>query len=402
MILLKRSFRRTSQINPWLVALAATTAWAAPGPAPGRASRPAQPGGAQGMCLSDPGGAVVYITPVFDTRLNPKVPIETGSIAREFHEYLKGRYSYDHRGNSPVMCMVGASTAAVEANKARLNAQIPTTGKEVQVDWKYQPDTAWVTASFAFQRTEGGYGSGPATQPTDYGYCISQPADGTVYLSAVFEAKPPQNLALWQIAFNKSLGGKHGDALRCSNGTLDQARRLLKARADGARAADRKVVDTGWKYGDPAAANAPAAKADPDPEPAAPPPPPPPPSAQARTFATNEMSEVMALCNNDRMISGAFDCSLVSRAVYNHRLAHWSADATPEPLAQLFAGDKLDCTTCLKQFASMWAASRAQSAGYPLAPAQCVGNRFADILKAKPYLNRVKEAFDAAMKACPK
>jgi hypothetical protein len=77
-----------------------------------------------------------------------------------------------------------------------------------------------------------------------------------------------------------------------------------------------------------------AKPADNDPEPAAPAPPPAPPSAQARDFATKEVAEVMALCNNDRMLSGAFDCNMVSRAVYNYRLAHWSAGATPEPLAQ--------------------------------------------------------------------
>jgi hypothetical protein len=71
----------------------------------------------------------------------------------------------------------------------------------------------------------------------------------------------------------------------------------------------------------------------------------------------------MALRNDDRMISGAFDCNPVSRVVYNCRLARLSADATPEPLAQLFTGDRLGCTQCLKQFAEMWAVSRAQSTG---------------------------------------
>ena len=110
----------------------------------------------------------------------------------------------------------------------------------------------------------------------------------------------------------------------------------------------------------------------------------------------------MQLCNNDRIVSGAFDCSMVSRAVYNYRIAHWGADATPEPVAELFTGDKLDCSACLKPFASAWAASRAPSQGFALAPAQCVGKRFVELLKAKPYLNRVKEFLDAAMKACPK
>jgi hypothetical protein len=127
-----------------------------------------------------------------------------------------------------------------------------------------------------------------------------------------------------------------------------------------------------------------------------------PPSAQARDFATKEMPEVTAKCNSDRVLSGAFDCSMVARAVYNHRLANWGAGGTPVPLEQLWTTDKLDCSQCVKPFAAAWAASRAQSQGLQLAAAQCVGERFASAIKAKPYINRVQEVFDAALVECKK
>jgi hypothetical protein len=127
-----------------------------------------------------------------------------------------------------------------------------------------------------------------------------------------------------------------------------------------------------------------------------------PPSAQARDFATKEMPQVTAKCNTDRVLSGAFDCQMVARAVYNHRLANWSAGGTPVPLEQLWTGDRLDCSQCVRPFAAAWAASRAQSQGLQLAAAQCVGERFASAIKAKPYINRVPEIFDAALVACKK
>jgi hypothetical protein len=114
------------------------------------------------------------------------------------------------------------------------------------------------------------------------------------------------------------------------------------------------------------------------------------------------MPEVTAKCNSDRVLSGAFDCSMVARAVYNHRLANWGAGGTPVPLEQLWTTDKLDCSQCVKPFAAAWAASRAQSQGLQLAAAQCVGERFASAIKAKPYINRVQEVFDAALVECKK
>ncbi len=362
----------------------------------------AQAGG-QGFCASELSDTVVYVTTIFDTGLNPKVRIVTHSIAREFHEYLKGRYGYKSRRDFPVQCGVMATVPEAENNKGKVLALVPSTSKQVEVDWKYLPDSAWVAASFVYQDDKDLDGSAPPREPADHGFCFSQPAEGALYVSAVFDGKPGVNIALWQIAYSKHLGPRNGfiGNVSCSSGSPKEGQRIVKARSDGVRAAGRKVIDTGWKY-DAAASTPLAPPPDEDREPAKPPPPPPPPSAQARDFATKEVPEVTALCGNDRMLNGPFDCSRVSRVVYNYRLAHWSADVTPEPLAQLFTGDKLDCTQCVNQFANMWAASRAQSNGYQQAPAQCVGTRFAESLKAKPFPNRVREFFDAAMKACPK
>jgi hypothetical protein len=160
------------------------------------------------------------------------------------------------------------------------------------------------------------------------------------------------------------------------------------------------VVDTGWKPGDAPAASAGPAKDD-DREPPPAPAPPPPPSAEVRRFATDEGTAVLALCQNDRLIDGAFDCYSVQRAIYNYRIAH--AGAPREPLQELFMGEKVDCSGCLKSgFVAMWAANRAMSNGFTQEKSQCVGKTFETSIRAHPFPHRVKDLFEAAMQACPK
>lgn len=345
------------------------------------------------FCYSDYSGqgSVMYMTQIFDTGLGrPEPGVDIFSpIAGEFLEYLKGRYDYKISSYYP--------GCTFERGRGQIKALAEQNGKQVvELEWNWSHDPA--TA-----------GVGPQGRPTDskdYGWCFSPGTSGTVYAAGPFQLKG-RLAENWNRAFGKFLADKYGlkAEASCDVGTtLAWAERRTKLHIQGARGGNRKVVETGWDWGSPAASSAPAAKPDDDPEPAAAAPPPPPPSASARDFATKEVPEVVALCNADKMVSGAFDCSMVSRVVYNYRLAHWSAAATPEPLAQLFAGDKLDCTQCVKQFVEMWAVSRAQSTGYvlPPAPAQCAGKRFAESIKAKPYLNRIKELFEAAVTACKK
>ncbi len=66
-------------------------------------------------------------------------------------------------------------------------------------------------------------------------------------------------------------------------------------------------------------------------------------------------------------------------------------------------GEQLDCSGCLKAgMLSVWAANRAMSNGFTSEKSQCVGKQFEASIKTHPFPHRVKELFEAAMKACPK
>ncbi|HEV2828898.1 MAG TPA: hypothetical protein VGW76_14985 [Pyrinomonadaceae bacterium] len=109
---------------------------------------------------------------------------------------------------------------------------------------------------------------------------------------------------------------------------------------------------------------------------------------------------MLAYCQNDRMVSGAFDCYCIQRALYNYRMEHAKDPGPPEPFASLFAKDKLDCSGCIAQFVLMWATSRAQSESLARPVAECVAKRFDTALRAKPYPSKVKQLFSAAIAAC--
>lgn len=116
----------------------------------------------------------------------------------------------------------------------------------------------------------------------------------------------------------------------------------MAARIAGARAAGKKVVNTGWKY-DPAAVattNARPAQRDEDPEPVQRPAPPN-PSRQASDTAAKEMPASLAYCQKDQAMSTVFNCDRFARVVYNYRMAH--LNETPEAVASLVASNKLNC-----------------------------------------------------------
>ncbi len=145
----------------------------------------------------------------------------------------------------------------------------------------------------------------------------------------------------------------------------------------------------------------PSPKVDDDPEPVAPSrPPAKTPPADIRQFATAEVPAALAYCETDRVIRGAFDCYCIQRAVYNYRMEHASEPGPPEPLASLFAKDKVNCSNCIGQFVTAWATSHAQSQSLTRPVAECVAKRFETALRAKPYPSHVKQLFAAAIAAC--
>jgi hypothetical protein len=229
-----------------------------------------------------------------------------------------------------------------------------------------------------------------------------------MYFSDVFDTISTGNYQALGNAFNDFLRKRYGfepqvDATCTPLNTVREAERNLKARVGGVRANNHKAVETGWKY-DPTAkitrpAPRPTPKEDDDREPA-PRPAPKTPSTDIRDFAQKEGSAALTLCQNDRIMSGAFDCYRVQRTVYNYRIAH-AGDAKPEPLGNLL--DKLDCNECIVDFrVKGWAQSAAQSRGLQPNAADCVVQRFLTDLHAKPYPARATQIFNGAITACKK
>jgi hypothetical protein len=351
------------------------------------------------FCFSDAAAPVVYFSAAFDTKLNPNVGNNAHPISREFYAYLKARYGFSSNSNYPMSCGFYSSTVLAEAGRAEIEGRMRREERKVvEVDWKYLPDEAAATASF--NRPAGDRNMLPAP-PADHGFCVAGPFDGPLYVSDVFDAVAPVSIAQWNITFLRFLGGKYGykGNIQCENGPLDVSRRVLKAAADGARIAGRKIVETGWKY-DADVTSAPAPRVDADREPPRPAAAAPNASTDARKLAGKEAPAVLAYCQKDRTLSVVFDCLRVQQAVISYRLAH-ADTSTPEPLASLFTGDKLDCTKCLDNYRqAAWAKRQALSQRMKAPVATCVSKEFVAKLRAKPYPNRVQEHFDAAVAAC--
>jgi hypothetical protein len=341
---------------------------------------------------------VVYFSGVFDTKLNPSVTNDAYPIQREFHAILKARYGFTTNSNYPVTCALSNSTALAEANRGVFEGRMRQERRQVvEVEWKYLPDDAAATVSF--NRT-GETRNPPPPLPADHGFCVAGRVEGPLYKSDTFDAVAPVSIGQWGVVWLRFLGARYGykGTIQCENATLDGARRILKAWGDGAQAASRKIVETGWKY-DAAASTAPAPRVDEDREP-----PRPAPGARAAAtdavkLAAKEGPAVQKYCLQDRTLSVVFDCLRVRKAVYSYRLAH--ATGTPEPLASLFTGDKLDCSECLDNYKpAAWAKRHALAQRMKAPVATCVSKEFVAKLKAKPYPNRVQEHYDAAAAAC--
>ena len=177
-----------------------------------------------------------------------------------------------------------------------------------------------------------------------------------------------------------------------------RALRHYSFHAQGARAGNKKVVETGWELSAAAAPTSQAAQPN-APNEARPAAPAATPSQEARDFATKDAQEALSYCNQDRALYRGLDCQKVHRAVYNYRMAH-TADGTPEPLATLLT-DKLDCSSCVDNMRTpAWAKQQAHGAGNKPAVSECVGQRIVAAFTAKPYVSRLKEIYEATLAAC--
>jgi hypothetical protein len=355
------------------------------------------------FCYSAGNTSAVYFSRVLDVTMQARTKISTLPLNNAFLYYLVEEYDYKSSSNFGGGCPLFANLSQAEARKQELIAEARRANMQVvEVNWNPGPIVET-------PRGDESVTIGPKVPPPSHTFCALGNAD-TMYFSAVFDTVGPLNVQAWNNAFKDFLSKTYGfeaevDATCTPLNTTREAEQVLSARIGGVRYNRHKAVETGWKFGSNTVASTrprpkPTPKPDDDPEPVAQRPAPAPPPADIRDFATKEVPQVMAYCQNDRMVAGAFNCDCIQRALYNYRMEHAKEPGPPEPFASLFAKDKLDCSGCIAPFVLAWATSRAQSASLPLPAAQCVAKRFDTTLRAKPHPSHVRELFNAAIAAC--
>src|SRR5882672_8271337 len=358
----------------------------------------------KGYCASDLNEPVIYVSAFFDAYVTSK--FSTQPLDSAFNDFLKAMYDYRTNSNYPTGCPLFQSLSQAEASKRQLETQGRQANKQiVYVDWNPGPGVE------PLQQAQGLR----APRLPRYTLCLSQGNENTVYFSAVFDTTASPNGGPWTNAFTQFLAGQYSFKARvvCNTLGLADAQRVLKTRVDATRAASRKAVETDWKY-DPntAAITQPAPRPTPKDDDDAEPqitqkqqrPATHAPSVDIRDFATKEAPVALSHCQSDRMMSGAFQCSCVQRAVYDYRIKHATEavpGAQPEPLVRLLAEDKLDCAECIvDNQVKKWAKGEAESRGLQPTQADCVADRFLTNLHAKPHPGRARQIFNNVVIVC--
>jgi hypothetical protein len=372
---------------------------------PGGVNSPvAQGNRTPGYCASETSGPVVYFSQIYDTKLKQPVSISTNMIAREYVEYLKGRYDYNTPSNYSAGCPIFTSMAQAETSKRDLEAPIRQANRQiVEVDWRYVVDEDLVAASYSHQGEDLAAVVANQRKPS-HTYCLSDSAQGTLYTTGPIETGGAPNLSLWYRGFDQLLRQKYSfkGRIECNLGSLPEVRRLVNARIEGARAAGKKIVDTGWKYDATAVAtsNPRPAQRDDDAEPV-PRPAPPNPSRQASDIALKEVPDSVAYCKKDPALSVVFNCESFGREVYNYRMAH--LNEKPEPVASLVASNKLNCAPCIDNVrVGLWISNHGAADHLDNRTINCVTQNVIVTLYKKPEANHLKEFYNEAVATCRK
>ena len=347
-------------------------------------------------CSAD-NGTVLYVTPMYDTQLRVG-SFSSDVIAREFGEYLKGRYDYSGRGGG---CPIFNRPMDVETSRRNLEAKARQAGEQVvEVDWRYVVDPDLLAASKSSGEDPVAIVAG--MRKTTHTYCMSDSAQGTLYTTGPTETGQAVNLSNWFRGFDQLLKQKYAfkGQIFCNTGSPQDIGRLMAARIAGVRAAGKKVVDTGWKY-DPnaVATNNPApAKRDDDPEPVQRPAAPN-TSRQASDAAIKEMPAAVAYCQKDPSMSVIFICDSFGRSVYNYRMAH--LNEAPEPLASIVA--KLNCVECVDpNRVTTWVERHAATDKLSPKATNCASMNTIANLQKTPQANRLNDFYKEAVATCNK
>ena len=201
-------------------------------------------------CASESSGPIVYFSAIFDTKFNQPVRFSSNVVAREFTEYLKGRYNYNTTANYPAGCPLLNNARDAEASKRDSQARLRQANKQiVETDWKYVVDEDLVAASYSHMGEDIAAVVQLKRKP-NHTYCLSDSTQGTLYTAGPVDTGTGPNMSLWSRGFDQFLKEKYAfkERIYCNMGSLQEVERLMAARIAGARAAGKKVMNTGWKY----------------------------------------------------------------------------------------------------------------------------------------------------------
>ena len=189
-----------------------------------------QPVIVQGFCISST-APTVYLTGVIDLQTRTAAAGAL-SVFRQFSEYLRGRYDFDTKP-------LGAACQA-EQTRTTTIAQLRKEGKQiVEVDWKpvpLGPDDLILRVDL----------------PSDHMWCFSRFSPETLYMTGPVHVSASQaSLSTWNSGFTQYLKEKYGyqGAVDCNVDRASTAKAIVTSRLAGARAGNRKIVDTQWKPG---------------------------------------------------------------------------------------------------------------------------------------------------------
>jgi hypothetical protein len=357
-------------------------------------------------CASEASTPIVYFSRPFDSGLSAHSrTLNSLSLARQFSEYLKGRF--DVKTNAFCGSGVnGTDQAAASQRVQDMMAEARRQNKQVVElsDWNYIRDEVAIKASF---NTElGGYVNVEGGLPADHIYCVTGSSNNTIYYTEPIRmTNPSYNPSVDYFRFLQQKYSFKGADFSCPILNEPQEKLYLNARLAGARAGGKQIVNTGW----PPAASTTAAEvpndryqdnAQPAQKPTANQPS---PSAQVRNIAAKEVSAALVYCHNNNVIGRGFDCACLQVKIYEYRIAHPADTLQGTPaLASFFDGKLFDCDKCVNAYlAKDLARNEANRAGLKTSAAQdCAAEKFVAALHANPIPSRTQEALAGAIKAC--
>jgi len=300
-----------------------------------------------GYCRSDQGSSPVYFSNVMDFGTNGV--IDPNPIQNEFNEYLRGRFDYGTNGPFAAACLAQATTKQqAVAQRREIEDQFRHDNKQIiEVDWTWTIDPE-LAAAAGFQHRM----PRPVSQgPVDNSFCFSETYSGTVYVAGPVQTGSSVSMGNFNNGFNQFLRQRYSfqGKVNCNMGTHKTATRLVNAHIQGARAANKNVIQTDWHFESSAAPV--TQQQDEDREPA-----PNRPAAStaaqselqlARAQARAEAPMSRAYCQNDPILKEVFSCPNFSQAVTAFRVAHRNDSGAKEPLDRLLDDPNFACTACV-------------------------------------------------------